>query len=477
MIASGARYAAAILSTLAMLASIEPLDAQTVEGGRAVPVGQAGAAARSRAPGGSAGKMSGRLDIAISRGETVHLPAPATNIFIADPAIADIQTPNNETIFVFGKKAGRTSLFALDARGEALAEFQVVVRHPIEDLRALLRSEVGEYPISVSYTPNGAVLSGDAPNAAVAESAKSIALQFLGNGAIVNNRIKVAGAAQVNLNVRVAEVSRTAMKALGINLNAFVRAGNFTFGLVSPSSLSSGGGQIGVGFATNNVGISAVLDALASEKLVTILAEPNLTAVSGEPASFLAGGEFPIPVSQGLNQVTVEFRKFGASLEFVPTVLSSNLINIRVKPEVSELSAQGAIVVNGFSVPALTTRRAETVVELASGQSFAIGGLIRRNFNTNIQTFPWLGDVPVIGALFRSSQFQKEETELVIIVTPYLVRPSPAASAMQAPTDRVAPPSDAGRVLFNTLSKPPRGRIAPATGVPGITGDAGFVIE
>lgn len=479
MIASGARYAAAILSTLAMLASIEPLDAQTVEGGRAVPVGQAGAAAaaRSRAPGGSAGKMSGRLDIAISRGETVHLPAPATNIFIADPAIADIQTPNNETIFVFGKKAGRTSLFALDARGEALAEFQVVVRHPIEDLRALLRSEVGEYPISVTYTPNGAVLSGDAPNAAVAESAKSIALQFLGNGAIVNNRIKVAGAAQVNLNVRVAEVSRTAMKALGINLNAFVRAGNFTFGLVSPSSLSSGGGQIGVGFATNNVGISAVLDALASEKLVTILAEPNLTAVSGEPASFLAGGEFPIPVSQGLNQVTVEFRKFGASLEFVPTVLSSNLINIRVKPEVSELSAQGAIVVNGFSVPALTTRRAETVVELASGQSFAIGGLIRRNFNTNIQTFPWLGDVPVIGALFRSSQFQKEETELVIIVTPYLVRPSPAASAMQAPADRVAPPSDAGRVLFNTLSKPPRGRIAPATGVPGITGDAGFVIE
>lgn len=479
MIASGARYAAAILSILVILASMEPLDAQTVEGGRAVPVGQAGATAvpRSRAPGGSTGKMSGRLDIAISRGETVHLPGPATNIFIADPAIADIQTPNNETIFVFGKKAGRTSLFALDARGEALAEFQVVVRHPIEDLRALLRSEVGEYPISVSYTPNGAVLSGDVPNAAIAESAKSIALQFLGNGAIVNNRIKVAGAAQVNLNVRVAEVSRTAMKALGINLNAFVRAGNFTFGLVSPGSLSSGGGQIGVGFATSNVGISAVLDALASEKLVTILAEPNLTAVSGEPASFLAGGEFPIPVSQGLNQVTVEFRKFGASLEFVPTVLSSNLINIRVKPEVSELSAQGAIVVNGFSVPALTTRRAETVVELASGQSFAIGGLIRRNFNTNIQTFPWLGDVPVIGALFRSSQFQKEETELVIIVTPYLVRPSPAASAMQAPTDRVAPPSDAGRVLLNTLSKPPRGRIAPATGVPGITGDVGFVIE
>ncbi|WP_370691950.1 type II and III secretion system protein family protein [Bradyrhizobium xenonodulans] len=414
--------------------------------------------------------------MAISRGQTIHLPGPAANIFIADPNIADIQTPSNETVFVFGKKAGRTSLFALDAGGEALAEFQVVVTQPIEDLRALLRSEVGDYPISVSYTPNGAVVSGLVPNAAVAESAKAITLQFLGPGAIVNNRLKVAGATQVNLNVRVAEVSRTAMKALGINLNAFVRAGNFTFGLVN-SSPPSGGGQIGVGFATNDVGISAVLDALATEKLVTMLAEPNLTTVSGEPASFLAGGEFPIPVSQGLNQVTVEFRKFGASLEFVPTVLSGNMINVRVKPEVSELSAQGAIVVNGFSVPALSTRRAETVVELASGQSFAIGGLIRRNFNTNVKTFPWLGDVPIIGALFRSSQFQKEETELVIIVTPYLVRPAPAASAVQAPTDRVAPPTDAGRVLFNTLSKPPKGRAAPATGVPGATGNAGFVIE
>jgi pilus assembly protein CpaC len=478
LIASGARRAAAILSIFVMLASMRPLDAQTVQSGRGVPAEQAIAVApsRLRAPTTALEKMSGRLDVAISRGETIHLTGPATNIFVADPAIADIQTPSNDTIFLFGKKAGRTSLFALDARGEALAEFQVVVTQPIEDLRALLRSEVGDYPISVSYTPNGAVLSGRVPNAATAESAKALTLQFLGNGAIVDNRLKVAGATQVNLGVRVAEVSRSAMKALGINLNAFAKAGNFTFGLVNTSP-PSGGGQAGVGFTSNNADISAMIDALASEKLVSILAEPNLTTVSGEPASFLAGGEFPIPVSQGLNQVTVEFRKFGASLEFVPTVLSGNMINIRVKPEVSELSAQGAIVVNGFSVPALSTRRAETVVELASGQSFAIGGLIRRNFNTNIQTFPWLGDVPIIGALFRSSQFQKEETELVIIVTPYLVRPAPVASAVQAPTDRVAPPSDAGRVLFNTLTKPPKGRNAPATSVPGATGDAGFLIE
>lgn len=472
--AGRAPLATAVLGVLLTFSSMGQAGAQTAQGGRNPLADYVGtvSAQRNRAP----AKMSGRLDVTVSRGQTIRLPGPASNIFVADPTIADIQTPSNETVFLFGKKSGRTSLFALDSRGDPLAEFQVVVTQPIEDLRALLRSEVGDYPISVSYTPNGAVLSGRVPNPAVAESAKAAVQQFLGQGAIVSNRLKVAGSIQVNLNVRVAEVSRSAMKALGINLNAFIRSGNFAFGLVNTAA-PSGGGQVGVGFQTNDANISAVIDALASEKLVTILAEPNLTAISGEPASFLAGGEFPIPVSQGNQQISIEFRKFGVSLEFVPTVMAGNLINVRVKPEVSELSAQGAVVVNGFSVPALSTRRADTVVELASGQSFAIGGLIRRNFNTNVQTFPWLGDVPIIGALFRSSQFQKEETELVIIVTPYLVRPAPLASAMQAPSDRVGPPTDSGRVLFNTLSKPPRGRTAPKASVPGATGDAGFIIE
>ena len=217
-----------------------------------------------------------------------------------------------------------------------------------------------------------------------------------------------------------------------------------------------------------------MIDALAAEGLVSILAEPNLTTVSGEPASFLAGGEFPIPVAQGSDRVSVEFRRFGVSLEFVPTVLSCDLINVRVKPEVSELSKNGAVQVSGFQIPAIATRKADTVVELASGQSFAIGGLIRRNFTTDINNVPWLGDIPILGALFRSSRFQKDESELVIIVTPYIVRP--ATTALRAPTDRVAPPSDAGRVLVKTLAKP-RGRIVKAPGGPALPQDAGFILD
>ncbi|WP_146990395.1 type II and III secretion system protein family protein [Bradyrhizobium macuxiense] len=425
--------------------------------------------------------LNATLNLSSSQGKTIHLPAPAASIFVADPTIADYQAPSNTTIFVFGKRSGRTSLFALNDNGEALAEFRVVVTQPIEDLRATLKAEVGDYPIQVSYTPRGAILSGTAPNADVVDTAKKVTEQFLGAGALVVNKIQVAGSLQVNLSVRVAEVSRSAMKELGINLSAFGQNGTFSFGFSSGKGggfgATSGGGTATIGFGAGNMNVSAVLDALASEHLASVLAEPNLTAMSGESASFLAGGEFPIPVMQDNRQVSVQFRQFGISLEFVPTVLSNNQINVRVKPEVSELSKEGEVKVNGMAVPALSTRRANTVVELASGQSFAIGGLIRRNFSTDIDTFPWLGDVPILGTLFRSSSFQKRETELVIIVTPYIVRPGSNLSQMSAPTDRIAPPSDAGRILTNTLASPPRGSSAPRTRLPGATGGAGFVIE
>lgn len=400
--------------------------------------------------------ISGTLTLSSSLGKTIHLPAPAASIFVADPTVADYQAPSNKTIFVFGKKSGRTTLFALNEGGEALAELRVVVTQPIEDLRATLKAQVGDYPIQVSYTPRGAILSGTAPNAEIVDIAMKVTEQFLGSGALVVNKIQVAGSLQVNLSVRVAEVSRSAMKELGVNLSASGQAGPFTLGLVSGSGggygAAQGGGTAKMGVNTGHVNVSAMLDALAHERLASVLAEPNLTAMSGESASFLAGGEFPIPVLQDNRQVSVEFRHFGVSLEFVPTVLSNNQINIRVKPEVSELSSQGAVNVNGISVPALSTRRANTVVELASGQSFAIGGLIRRNFSTEITTFPWLGDVPILGALFRSSSFQQDETELVIIVTPYVVRPRSNSKQMSAPTDRIAPPSDLARSLTNTLA-------------------------
>ncbi|MDQ8726875.1 type II and III secretion system protein family protein [Bradyrhizobium sp. LHD-71] len=428
----------------------------------------------------------GQIRLNVSRGQTIRLSQPAKTMFIADPSIADIQTPSNDAAFVFGKKAGRTSFFALGEDQQAIAEYQVIVTQPIEDLREMLRSEVGDYAIQVSYTPNGAVLSGTVPNAALAESAKSITAQFLGQGAIITNKLRVAGALQVNLKVRVAEVARNVAKEFGFNLNATAETGNFRFGFVNGRPAvgalgqiirsPTGAGSAFVGFGAGGTNISAVIDALAAEGLVSILAEPNLTAVSGEPASFLAGGEFPIPVAQGLDRVGVEFKRFGVSLEFIPTVLAGEMISVRVKPEVSDISSRGQVQINGFMIPALATRRADTVVELASGQSFAIGGLIRKGFSTNISMFPWLGDIPVLGALFRSSNFQKDETELVIIVTPYIVRPAISASQMQAPTDRVAPPADVDRVFLNRVGSPPPGRQAPKVKVPRPLQD-GFILE
>ncbi|SFQ08152.1 pilus assembly protein CpaC [Bradyrhizobium sp. Ghvi] len=432
---------------------------------------------KGEAPHAAPGSTSGTLALTSSQGKTVHLAGPAASIFVADPAIADYQAPSNTTIFVFGKKSGRTSLFALNDNGEALAELRVVVTQPIEDLRAALKAEVGDYPIQVSYTPRGAILSGTAPNADVVETARKVTEQFLGAGALVVNKIQVAGSLQVNLSVRVAEVSRSAVKDLNINFTASSPNGAFLVTGKGGGSGAAGGGTIGIGFNAGNTNLSAVLDALASEHLASILAEPNLTAMSGEAASFLAGGEFPIPVMQDNRQVSVQFRQFGVSLEFVPTVLNNNQINVRVKPEVSELSSEGEVKINGMAVPALSTRRASTVVELASGQSFAIGGLIRRNFNTDIGEFPWLGDVPILGALFRSSSFQKRETELVIIVTPYIVRPASNPTRMSAPSERISPPSDAGRILMNTVTRPPRDRDAPHVSAPGLTGSAGFIIE
>ncbi|MGX5806166.1 type II and III secretion system protein family protein [Bradyrhizobium sp. Arg314] len=432
-------------------------------------------------PRASSNSINATLNLTSSLGKTVRLPAPAATIFVADPSIADYQAPSNKTIFVFGKKSGRTTLFALNDNGEALAELQIVVTQPIGDLRAMLRDQVGDYPIRVKYTPRGAVLSGTAPDAATVDAAKTVTEQFLGDGAQVVNNIKVAGSLQVNLSVRVAEVSRGAMKELGINLSALGQIGNFKVGLLSASgrgagSGTSGGGTGEIGYDDGNISIGAVLDALAKEHIASILAEPNLTAMSGETASFLAGGEFPIPVPQENGQVSIEFRHFGVSLEFLPTVLNNNQINIRVKPEVSELTSQGAIEINGISVPAISTRRADTVVELASGQSFAIGGLIRRTVSNNISAFPGLGQVPILGALFRSSSFQKEESELVILVTPYIVRPGSSPDQMSAPTDRMASPSDGGKPGSNVLSRP-RGRATAHPGAPSAKSSVGFVIE
>jgi pilus assembly protein CpaC len=354
-------------------------------------------------------------------------------------------------------------------------------------------------------------MTGTVPTDDAADKLRSAVKRYLGEGQELVNRVVVSGPAQVNLRVRVAEVQRSVTKQLGFNWQAVVSTGSFAFGLATGTPSFIGGGmplhpppaiqnlitpinpinsssvapnQAFANLNTSRATVNSLIDALAEEGLVTILAEPNLTATSGQVASFLAGGEFPIPVAQtgtgaGANAaITIEFKQFGVSLDFVPTVVSSDRISIKVRPEVSELSTNGAITENGLTIPAISVRRAETTIQLGSGQSFAIAGLIQNGTNTDINKFPGLGDVPVLGALFRDTNFQHNETELVIIVTPYIVNPVSDGASLKTPTDGLAPSNDIDRILLQRLIKgsPPGTAPPPPIGAK-LHGEAGFIYE
>jgi pilus assembly protein CpaC len=325
--------------------------------------------------------------------------------------------------------------------------------------------------ISVSTMgTNTVLLTGTVGAPEDAAEAERLVQAFLGDSANVITRLRTATPLQVNLKVTIAEVNRSLLRAIGGNLNTFDGSSGFRFGVGSgrvfvpegggpngPLAVGNGVGETAFmlpdgtevpGYGVNSAGgttlsglgrlfgidMLGALDLSERIGLVTTITEPNLTALSGETATFLAGGEFPIPIAQGLGQVTVQFRQFGVSLAYTPTVLSNGRISMRVRPEVSELSTQGSITLNGFQVPALTTRRTETTIELGSGQSFMIAGLMSANSQQLLDKAPGLGDVPVLGNLFRSREFRKGETELVIVVTPYLVKPVDAKD-IKLPTD------------------------------------------
>jgi len=432
------------------------------------------------------------LNIESGRGELVRLEHPVNSVFVADPDVADVQVKSQSLLYLLGKKAGSTTLFAVDAQDKVVLNVRVEVSYNLTRIQEAIHELVPNAAISVTTIDNSLVIEGTVYSAAAADDVLSVAKRFLPSikggaygkaGADTNllvNRIKVDAPNQVNLRVRVAEVSRDLVKQFGFNWDAAIQKGSMVFGLAGNNAsalaadaatglllpTAAGGvfqtrslstdlkttvnnlfGQARIG----NTDLSTVIDALDNNGLITVLAEPNLTAVSGEPASFLAGGEFPIPTaatsSLGLQTVTVTWKKFGVSLDFVATIASGNRISLHVQPEVSEVSNTFAVNVGGIQLPSITTRRADTTVELASGQSIAIAGLMQNDVTETIKNFPWLGDVPIIGQLFRSDQFRRNETELVIIVTPYIVRPVASAKLLQAPTDGYMAPSD-GDLVF-----------------------------
>lgn len=429
------------------------------------------------------------LRIELNKGQLVRLGASATSVFIADPAIADVQVKSPTLVYVFGKKAGETTMFAVDGKDRLLANLRVNVSHNLSHLKTAMGTLFPGNFIEVSSVGDAVMLSGQVRSGQISEDARALAARFSGGDKNVINRLSVRGPNQVNLRVRIAEVNRSVVKRIGVNWEALMSVGSFAFGLATNNPVLNELGQFIVnnestdslvgGINTGRLSINGVIDALENEGLVTVLAEPNLTAISGETASFLAGGEFPMLVPQNANQVTIEFKKFGVALAFTPTLLEGGRISLKVRPEVSQISSTGEVRLNNVAVPSLATRRAETTVELGSGQSFAIAGLIQNNLTHDLRKFPGLGDVPVLGALFRSDRFQRDETELVIIVTPYVVRPVSAAR-LHAPTDGLVMPSDNSRLKEGEVYKPQMqdagAAIRPRRGK-SLMGQAGFTLQ
>jgi pilus assembly protein CpaC len=421
---------------------------------------------------------SSTLSLEIRQGRLVRLERPAASVFVADPETADVQAHSATLVYVFGRKAGTTTIFAVDEAENLLFSSAVQVNHPLSRINDVIRGLGLADRVSVQSIDGGIILSGSVPDPATAEDLRELVAQFVGDNEVLFNRLAVDAATQVNLRVRVAEMSRDVTRLFGIRWDAALSFGDFALGF-NTGTLLEGADRLFGGFENGSANIAGVIDALEREGLVSVLAEPNLTALSGETASFLAGGEFPVPVGTENNEIQIEFKQFGVSLAFTPTVMSKNRISLRVRPEVSDLSENGSIRIGTLVIPALATRRAETTVELGSGQSFAIGGLISNSTRTNVEKLPGLGDLPILGALFRSTSFRRSESELVIIVTPYLVTPR-SEPDLALPTDGFRPASQLELILEGKLAAAsPRPGIG--TGASGSTlrlaGPAGFAID
>lgn len=384
------------------------------------------------------------LQLEVSKGKLVRLDAPARTVFVADPEIADIQVKSPRLIYLLARKPGQTTLFAVDAKEKVLANIPISVSHNLKRLRNAVRSLVPGAHIFIDSIESSIVVEGTVDSASQAEAIVRMAEKFLTEGGTIINRLQVDAPNQVNLRVRIAEISRGVDKQLGFNWTVAGSLGGIALGIATANPFSASAINAITGSTSlGSFNLNAVIDALEEEGLVQVLAEPNLTATSGETASFLAGGEFPILVPGSDGTVTIDFKKFGVSLAFTPTIIGKNRVVLHVRPEVSQLSSTNAVTLNNFQIPSLTTRRVETTVELGSGQSFAIAGLLQNNVTHDISKFPGLGDIPVLGALFKSDRFQRDESELVIIVTPYLVKP--VSQQLAAPTDGFVAPHDAQR--------------------------------
>ena len=436
------------------------------------------------------------LSVPMNRAVVVESETPFAELSIANPAIADISSLSDQTIYVLGKSPGTTTLTLLDGNGRLITNVDVRVAADVSEFKERLRQILPGEKIEVRTANDGIVLSGTVSSIIRMQRALDLAERYAPDR--VSNLMSVGGVQQVMLKVRFAEMERSVSKSLSASLSMRGNAFNNNLGIAGGTNTTAGGAAqsqslVGnppagssqnasmlLGFNAGSVGIGVLLEALESKGVVRTLAEPNLTALSGQEAKFLAGGEYPVPVAQDNNRTTVQFKPFGIELNFIPRVLDDNLINLELQAAVSSIDPSNGFEQGGFRIDAFKRRETSTTVELRDGESFAIAGLMQDDFRNLKGQVPWLGDIPILGALFRSAEYNRQQSELVIIVTAHLVSPT-RGEALALPTDRVTPPTEKDLFLHGRLQGGgPSGSLRGAAGEVArqdFTGSYGYVMD
>lgn len=432
------------------------------------------------------------LEVPLNRAVVVESDTPFTELSIANPGIADISTLSDKTIYVLGKAPGRTTMTLLGADGRLISNVDVSVSPDVAEFKERLQQILPGEHIEVRTANDGIVLSGTVSSAAKLDRALDLAARYAQDR--VSNLMSVGGTQQVMLKVRFAEMQRSVSKNLSASLGV---SGGSTSGLMGGTgqlaqtsnltALLNGGasstltsnnqanGRILLGGGLGGLEFGVLLEALESKGFVRTLAEPNLTALSGQEAKFLAGGEYPVPVTQGTGGVGVEYKPFGVELNFTPLVIEDGNINLTINAAVSSIDTTTTLTTGGVSVNAFKRRETSTTVEMRDGESFAIAGLLQDDFTDLASQVPWLGDIPVLGALFRSADYARKQSELVIIVTPHLVTPT-RGEAFVLPTDRVKIPSERDLFLNGQVARPQKGA-AGEVARQDFSGSYGYVME
>jgi pilus assembly protein CpaC len=433
------------------------------------------------------------VTVPIGKSEDVRTDTSFVDLTVGDPEVADVNPLTDHALSILGKKIGTTRVSVYAEGKKLVGIFDVEVSYDITRLTNELRRRFPGSQIKASTVNGRIMLSGEVVDAATLDKAVTIARQF---GPEIINTVSVMSPQQVLLEVRFIEISRTAGRELGVQWNrvgnnSIINIGNRESANNLPITAASIAGETAAGVISGaspfgfligrlvaaGVKTDVMINALEEKGIARSLAEPNLVALSGDTASFLAGGEYPIPISGSFGQVTVDYKKYGVGLAFTPTVLGRGLINMKIEPEVSQIDTTHTVTVSqGVNVPALIVRRASTTVELRDGQSFVIGGLLQTDNKNAIEQLPWLGSVPVLGALFSSKSYQKNETDLAIIVTPHLVRPARPGDEIKSPADDTLPPNDVDFFLLGKteVTRQQAAQLTPSTARIAVAGDLPF---